>query len=113
MLTRSLAQHRRERKQWAGPCKVVSSDSYLRIAHSSGYKAIRPSKEGGAGYSGVCLPVSVGFTKGEDDVFEPGHEVFGGVVHELQSTLVVWFRECMLLYHAVSWRDSFRLTTHR
>ena len=51
------------------------------------------------------MPVFVGFTKGEDDVFELGHEVFCGVVHELQSTLVVWFRECVFLGEAVS-RDE-------
>ena len=50
----------------------------------------------------MCLPVFVGFTKGEDDVFELGHEVFRGVVHELQGALIVWFRECVLLGEAVS-----------
>ena len=50
------------------------------------------------------MPVFVGFTKG-DDVFELGHEVFGGVIHELQGTLVVWFQECMFLGGAVS-RDE-------
>ena len=50
------------------------------------------------------MSVFVGFTKG-DDVSELGHEVFGGVVHELQGTLVVWFQECVFLGEAVS-RDE-------
>lgn len=53
----------------------------------------------------MCLPELVGFTKCENDVFEFGHEIFGCVVHELQSTLVVWFSERMLLREAVS-RDE-------
>ena len=42
------------------------------------------------GYVG-CLPVFVRFTKGEDNVLELGHDIFGGVVHELESMLVVRF----------------------
>ena len=53
----------------------------------------------------MCLPELVGFPKCENDVFEFGYEVFCGVVHELQSTLVVWFRECVFLGEAVS-RDE-------
>ena len=56
----------------------------------------------------MCLPIFVGFTKGEDDVFELGHEVCGGVVHELESALVVWFRESVFLGEAVS-RDELAL----
>jgi hypothetical protein len=60
---------------------------------------------------GVCLPVFVGFAKGEDDIFELGHEVFGGVVHELESTLVIWFRECMFLREAVSQDEPVRFVS--
>ena len=42
------------------------------------------------GYVG-CLPVFVRFTKGEDNVLELSHDIFGGMVHEVESMLVVRF----------------------
>ena len=65
----------------------------------------------------ACLPVFVTFTKGEDDVFELGHD-FRSVVHELQGTPSFGFKNACSsekLYRAMtrSWRDPFRLITHR
>jgi len=43
----------------------------------------------------------VGFSKGEDDVFELGHEIGCDMIHELKCALVVRFSECVLIGEAM------------